>query len=124
MPREVFEAEEQAKLQPYDGVIYDVPQWKEVTVHPDHHVSFGQALYSAPTTSCPPGTRAGGHGDRGLVKLYRKGELVKVHPRQQPGGRATDPGDYPAEKQPMPSGPPTASSTGPLSSVPTSKPSR
>lgn len=98
LPREVFEAEEQAKLQPYDGVIYDVPQWKEVTVHPDHHVSFGQALYSAPTTSCPPGTKLEVRGDRGLVKLYRKGELVKVHPRQQRGGRATDPGDYPAEK--------------------------
>ncbi len=35
---------------------YDVPEWKEVTVYPDHHVSFGQALYSTPTTTCPPGT--------------------------------------------------------------------
>ena len=98
LPREVFEAEEQRKLQPYDGVIYDVPQWKEVTVHPDHHISFGQALYSAPVTSCPPGTKLEVRGDRGLVKLYRKGELAKVHPRQQRGGRATDPDDYPAEK--------------------------
>lgn len=98
LPREVFEAEEQAKLQPYDGVVYDVPQWKEVTVHPDHHVNFGQALYSAPTTSCPPGTKLEVRGDSGLVKLYRKGELVKVHPRQHRGGRATDPDDYPPEK--------------------------
>jgi len=98
LPREVFEAEEQAKLQPYDGVIYDVPQWKEVTVHPDHHINFNQALYSAPTTSCPPGTKLEARGDSGLVKLFKKGELVKVHPRQQRGGRATDPGDYPAEK--------------------------
>jgi transposase len=98
LPRPVFEAEEQAKLQPYDGVIYDVPEWKEVTVHPDHHVSFGQALYSAPATSCPPGTKLEVRGDSGLVKLYKKGELVKVHPRQQRGGRATDPDDYPAEK--------------------------
>ncbi|MFN0093244.1 MAG: IS21 family transposase [Dehalococcoidia bacterium] len=98
LPREVFEAEEQPMLQPYDGVIYDVPLWKEVTVHPDHHVSFEQALYSAPATTCPPGTKLEVRGDSGLVKLYRKGELVKVHPRQARGGRATDPGDYPAEK--------------------------
>lgn len=57
LPREVFEAEEQAKLLPYDGVVYDVPTWKEVTVHPDHHVSFNQALYSVPSTTCPPGTK-------------------------------------------------------------------
>lgn len=98
LPREVFEAEEQAQLQPYDGVLYDVPQWKAVTVHPDHHVSFGQALYSVPSATCPPGTKLEVRGDRGLVKLYRKGELVKVHPRQHRGGRATDPDDYPAEK--------------------------
>ncbi len=98
LPREVFEAEEQPKLLPYDGVVYDVPTWKEVTVHPDHHVSFGQALYSVPSTTCPPGTKLEVRGDRGLVKLYRRGELVKVHPRQHRGGRSTDPDDYPAEK--------------------------
>ena len=98
LPREVFEAEEQARLQPYDGVLYDVPEWKEVTVHPDHHVSFGQALYSVPATTCTPGTKLEVRGDRALVKLYKKGELMKVHPRQQRGGRATDPNDYPVEK--------------------------
>ena len=98
LPREVFEAEEQEKLLPYDGVLYDVPLWREVTVHPDHHVSYVQALYSAPTTTCPPGTKLEVRGDGSLVKLYKKGELVKVHPRQVRGGRATDPDDYPQEK--------------------------
>jgi len=73
LPRPVFEAEEQAKLQTYDGVVYDVPEWKEVTVHPDHHVSFGQALYSVPSSTCPPGTKVEVRGDRVLVKLYKKG---------------------------------------------------
>jgi hypothetical protein len=36
--------------------------------------------------------------DRALVKLYRAGELVKVHPRKQNGGRSTDPDDYPLER--------------------------
>jgi len=32
------------------------------------------------------------------VKLYKKGELIKVHSRVVRGGRMTDPADYPAEK--------------------------
>jgi hypothetical protein len=54
-----------------------------------------QALYPAPATTCPPGTRLEVRGDGALVKLYKKGELVKVHPRQTGGGRATDSDDYP-----------------------------
>jgi transposase len=98
LPLVVFQDEERAQLRPYDGVPYDVPLWREVTVHPDHHVSFQYALYSAPSTTCPPGTELELRGDRALVKLYRRGELVKVHPRQPPGGRATDPDDYPPER--------------------------
>ncbi|MCL0095931.1 hypothetical protein M1O52_05405 [Dehalococcoidia bacterium] len=37
-------------------------------------------------------------GDSKLVKLYRKGQLVKVHPRQPSGGRSTDLDDYPPER--------------------------
>jgi hypothetical protein len=36
-------------------------------------------------------------GDKELVRLYKRGELVKVHPRQARGGRSTDPEDYPQE---------------------------
>jgi hypothetical protein len=31
------------------------------------------------------------------VKLFRRGQLIKVHPRQPPGGRHTDPADLPSE---------------------------
>lgn len=98
VPRVVFEDQERAQLLAWDGVPYDVPIWRELVVHPDHHVSFQYALYSAPVTACPPGTRLEVRGDRALVKLYRRGELVKVHPRQPQGGRATDPDDYPPER--------------------------
>ena len=98
LPLDVFEADERDKLQPHDGVIYDVPLWKEVTVHPDHHISYRYSLYSAPSTSCPAGTKLEVRGDGKLVKLYRLGTLVKVHTLQPKGGRATDPNDYPAEK--------------------------
>jgi transposase len=98
VPRIVFEDQERAALLAWDGVRYDVPLWRELVVHPDHHVSFQYALYSAPSTTCPPGTRLEVRGDRSLVKLYRRGELIKVHPRQAQGGRSTDPDDYPQER--------------------------
>ena len=98
LPRVVFEDEERAHLQAYDGMPYDVPLWKDVTVHPDHHVSVPYALYSAPSTTCPPGTELEARCDTNLVKLYRAGELVKVHPRKPKGGRSTDYDDYPPER--------------------------
>jgi hypothetical protein len=33
--------------------------------------------------------------DRQLVRIYSHGQLVKTHPRQQPGRRSTDPNDLP-----------------------------
>jgi len=69
-----------------------------VSVHPDHHVSVQYALYSAPSTTCPPGTKLEVRWDRDLVKLYKVGALVKVHPRKPKGGRSTDPDDYPPER--------------------------
>jgi hypothetical protein len=33
-----------------------------------------------------------------LVKVFFRGQLVKVHPRKPPGGRSTDPADLPSEK--------------------------
>ena len=68
-----------------------------MTVHPDHHIAFVQALYSLPASSCPPGTKLEVRGDHEVVKLYRRGELVKVHPRMPRGSRHTDQDDYPQE---------------------------
>ncbi len=97
LPLVVFREEEQAALLPYDGEPYDTPDWHTATVHQDHHVYYRYALYSAPSSTCPPGTRLEVRGDRTLVKLYKQGTLVKVHARQARGGRATDPADYPPE---------------------------
>jgi transposase len=97
LPLVVFEDQEQAHLLPPPERPYDVPRWSQVTVHPDHHIAFVQALYSVPSTTCPPGTKLEVRGDRELVRIYRRGELVKVHPRLPRGGRHTDPDDYPRE---------------------------
>jgi transposase len=98
LPLVVFRDEEQATLLPYDGVPFDVPVWGQVKVHPDHHVAFQYALYSTPSDTCPPGSRLEIRSDQKLVRLYRRGELVKVHPRQAKGGRSTDAADYPPER--------------------------
>lgn len=97
LPLVVFQEEERAKLLPWDGEPYDLPDWRTVTVHPDHHISYRYSLYSAPYISCPPGTKLEVRGDSKTVRLYRRGVLAKVHPRQPRGDRSTDPGDYPAE---------------------------
>jgi len=98
LPLVVFEEEEKSCLLPYDGEPYDVPEWHTGTVHPDHHVYYRYAIYSAPYSSCPPGTKLEVRGDSKLVRLYRKDMLIKVHPRQPRGGRSTDPEDYPPER--------------------------
>ena len=46
----------------------------------------------------PPGTKLEVRCDRDLVKLYKAGALVKVHPRKPKGGRSTDADDYPPER--------------------------
>ena len=97
LPLVVFQEEEKSKLLPYDGEPYDVPDWHTATVHQDHHIYYRYAIYSAPDSTCPPGTKLEVRGDSKLVRLYRRGELVKVHLRQPRGGRSTDPDDYPPE---------------------------
>jgi hypothetical protein len=84
-------------MQPPPDAIYDVPVWVEkAKVHPDHHIQVAQALYSVPTRYLRQFVRV--RADRKLVKIYFGTELIKVHERQPPGGRSTDPKDYPAEK--------------------------
>jgi transposase len=97
LPLVVFEEEEQKSLLPWDGEPYDVPSWRSATVHPDHHIACQYALYSVPSSTCPPGSKVEVRRDNKLVRIYHRGSLIKVHPRQPRGGRSTDPDDYPPE---------------------------
>ncbi|HEY5847014.1 MAG TPA: IS21 family transposase [Microlunatus sp.] len=94
-PLEVFSDREAAVLLPVPGR-YDVPTFTQVKVHRDFHVEIGRALYSVPKAFL--GQHLDARADSQLVKLYAGGRLVKVHPRQQPGRRRTDPDDLPAER--------------------------
>ena len=96
-PLQVFQDEERQVLAPWDGEPYEVTHWRTVKVHPDHHVACQYALYSVPAALCPPGQQVKiGLGSK-LVRIYHKGRLVKLHPRQARGGRSTDAADYPTE---------------------------
>ena len=99
-PLEVFEEEERPLLAPWDGEPYEVPDWCTAKVHADHHVACQYALYSVPSALCPPGQQVELQLGAKLVRIYHRGALIKVHPRQPRGGRATDRNDYPAELSP------------------------
>jgi hypothetical protein len=74
-----------------------VPLWVEkAKVHPDHHIQVARALYSVPSIHRNKSVRA--RADKTSVKIYLGTELIKMHPRQRPGGRSTDPTDYPSGK--------------------------
>jgi hypothetical protein len=96
VPREVYETEERAQMQPPPTAPFDVPLWSTAKVHPDHHVQVQKALYSVPTRYI--GKTVEVRADRSSVRLYLGAELVKVHPRKQPGQRSTDPSDFPPGK--------------------------
>jgi transposase len=92
-PVEVFAAEEAPLLLPAPELPYDLPLYAHPKVHRDHHVEIAKALYSV------PGHLIGHHvearADSQLVKIFWRSGLIKVHPRQPPGGRSTDPADLP-----------------------------
>lgn len=92
-PLAVFENLERAVLLPLVKERFDPPRWARCTVHPDHHISFGKAIYSVPTRFLR--RKVWVRGDRTLVRIYADQELIKTHPTQPPGGRSTDHTDYP-----------------------------
>ncbi|MGH3857548.1 MAG: IS21/IS408/IS1162 family transposase [Pseudonocardiaceae bacterium] len=94
-PAEVFAEHEASALLAVPDP-YDAPIFTRVKVHRDFHIEVGKALYSAPRAHL--GEHLEVRADSALVKLFSHGQLIKIHPRQQPGGRVTDPEDLPEHK--------------------------
>jgi transposase len=92
-PIEAFRAEELPLLLLVPGAPFDTPKWSDPKVHRDFHCQVDKAIYSVQHHLVGRTLRA--RSDSSTVKLYLKGELVKVHPRKPPGGRSTDPADMP-----------------------------
>jgi len=94
-PAEVFGAEELPALKPVPEDVFDIPVWAHPKVAPDRHVQVAKALYSVPGNLV--GRRIDARADANAVKLYWRGELIKVHPVMAPGRRHTDPADLPSQ---------------------------
>lgn len=95
-PLEHFEEVERPRLRPAPAAVYDIPEWCDPTVGPDHLATVAKAVYTLPTTLIGQTLRA--RADRVKVVFYQGQDIVKVHPRQPPGGRSIDRADLPAEK--------------------------
>jgi hypothetical protein len=94
-PGEVFAEQEAPLLGAAPTEPFQIPVYTRPKVAPDRHVEVARAIYSVPGELI--GQRLLARADAYTVKLFRRGQLIKVHPRQPPGRRHTDPADLPSE---------------------------
>jgi transposase len=94
-PGEVFATEEHPKLRAAPTEQFDLPTYSRPKVALDRHVQVARSLYSVPGDLI--GQRITARADARTVKLYWRGQLIKVHPVVSPGRRSTDPADLPSE---------------------------
>ena len=72
-------------LAPWDGEPHQVTHWRTAKVHPDHHVACQYALYSVPSTLCPPGQQVEvGLGVK-LVRIFHRGQTGQGASPPAPG---------------------------------------
>jgi len=95
-PAEVFAVEEAPLLLPAPDAAYDLPTYPTPKVHRDRHIEVDKAIYSVPGELI--GVRVKVRADSKLIRVFHRGELIKVHPRVAAGKRQTDPADLPSEK--------------------------
>src|SRR6516165_6551625 len=92
-PAEVFAQLEAPVLLPAPEQPYRVPAWSEAKVQRDFHVRAQNAFYSVPYRLA--GQQVTVRADGTLVKIYHRGQVVRTHPQQPAGGRASDAADFP-----------------------------
>ncbi len=92
-PAEAFAEHEAPLLMAVPDEPYRVPAWSEAKVQRDFHVRAQNAFYSVPYALI--GQQVTVRADDALVKVYHRGQVVKVHPRQPAGGRSSDAADFP-----------------------------
>lgn len=95
-PRQVYEDVEKGAMLAPAAETFDVPAWGKATVRRDCHVYVKRALYSV--SYLLHGKEVSTRADTSTVKIIHNNRVIKVHPRQAPGGRSTDTSDYPPGK--------------------------
>jgi hypothetical protein len=94
-PAEVFAQLEAPALLPAPAEPYRVPAWSDAKVQRDFHVRAGSAFYSVPWRLA--GQQVSVRADGMLVKIYHRSQVIRTHPQQPPGGRVSDPADFPPD---------------------------
>ena len=96
-PYDVFISEEKEHLKPLPRGPFEIPVWKECTVHHDHHIVFENCFYSLPTRYI--GKKVCVRGTSKAVRIFLDHQLIKTHTRSmEPGKWVTDQTDYPPQK--------------------------
>jgi hypothetical protein len=98
LPREHFEADEQAALIAAPTTSYDIPVWSDPSVGADQHAQVARGLYSLAVEWRRKQVRA--RADRTTVCFYDpvSRALLATHERVAPGKRSTKPEHFPPDK--------------------------
>jgi transposase len=95
-PLAVFDQVERAALQPVPLTPWGLAEWKQAKLHPDCHVVFAGAYYSAPHRLI--GQRLWVRATAWKVECYHEYALVATHRRARPGQRRTLTAHLPPDK--------------------------
>ena len=85
IPLEVFEAVERAALEPLPATRWEFCEWKVCKLHPDCHVIFAKAYYSAPHRLI--GRKLMLRATSQLIQVFHEHELVALHSRATHAGQ-------------------------------------
>lgn len=96
IPLEVFAQVEHAALRPLPPTRWELAEWKKAKLHPDCHVVFAGAYYSAPHRLI--GQSLWVRATAWKVELFHEYTLVATHRRARPGQRRTLTDHLPPDK--------------------------
>jgi transposase len=95
-PYPTFSDQEQPQLKPLPVQPFDLAQWKQAKVHPDHYIQFNNKAYSVPHRLV--GKTVWVRGTHKIVQIYDQQQLIKQHTVPK-GFRQTDINDFPPNFQ-------------------------
>jgi hypothetical protein len=95
-PYPTFSDLERPQLRPLPYQPFDMSQWKQAKVHPDHYIQFNNKAYSVPHRFV--GKSVWVRGTHNIVQIYDQHQLIKQHTVPK-GFRQTDVNDFPPNFQ-------------------------
>ncbi len=95
-PYIIFVDKEQPALKPLPQEPFEIAQWKEVKIHPDHYIQFNKKTYTAPHAYV--GRKVWVKATDKLIYIYYQNILIKKHVITS-GYRHTDFNDFPENVQ-------------------------